>query len=131
MRFISAARRAKYVVAGHPRYTEHVGPTPVVMPGLTARFFGHVCDTEKSQRELGWKDEERELVENYLMQHKDFNHPGGFYLETLVDAEPVRTLTTRCISFFRNEEGEAEQCPNPTVEGSDHCAQHQPVPAET
>lgn len=132
MRFVSAAIRAKYVVAGHPKHVVMNGPTPVVQPGLSARFFGHVCDTEKMQKELGWTDDERELVEEYLMGHRDFNRPGGFYLETIADGEQpkVDARATRCLSFFRNEDGEAEQCPNETVGDTDYCAQHQPVAAE-
>lgn len=131
MRFVSVAKRAKYVVAGHPKHVTMNGPTPIVQPGLTARFFGNVCDTRKSQSEQGWTDDEREIVENYLMGHKDFNHPGGFYLEVAPDAvAPRGAMATRCLAFFRNEAGESEQCPNPTLEDSDHCAQHQPVVAE-
>lgn len=133
MRFISVAKRAKYVVSGHPKYVEMRGPTPIVQPGLSARFFGNVCDTEKMQKELGWTDEERQIVEEYLLNHKDFNRPGGFYLEVEPDAAaPKRDLTvTRCLAFFRNEAGESEQCPNQTLEESDYCAEHQPVAAET
>lgn len=131
MRFISAAKRAKYVVAGHPKYVEMHGPTPVMQPGLAARFFGNVCDTEKMQKELGWTNEERVIVEEYLMAHKDFNRPGGFYLEVAPDAAPPTNLTvTRCLAFFRNEAGESEQCPNQTVGDTDYCQQHQPVVAE-
>lgn len=130
MRFVSAAIRAKYVVAGHPKHIVMNGPTPVMQPGLSARFFGHVCDTEKAQREQGWTDDERKIVEDYLMGHRDFNRPGGFYLENVVDAAPPTDRATRCLAFFRNESGESEQCPSQTLGETDYCEQHQPVAAE-
>jgi hypothetical protein len=132
MRFVSVAKRAKYVVAGHPKHVVMNGATPIVHPGLAARFFGNVCDTEKSQRELGWTNEEREVVEEYLLGHKDFNHPGGYYLEVAPDVVAPRgaPTATRCLAFFRNEAGESEQCPNTPEGDTDYCAQHQPVSAE-
>jgi hypothetical protein len=123
MRFVSAATRAKYVVV--PKYTVMNGPNQTAVPGLTARFFGHVFDSQKSQRELGWTDEEREKVENYLLGHRDFNRHGGFYLENAADLAVPRELgAKRCIAFFRNEAGESEQCPREPVEGKDYCDEH-------
>lgn len=127
MRFLSAAIRAKYVVK--PKYTVMNGPTPVAVSGLQARFFGHIFDSEKSQRELGWTNEERELVEEHLLNHRDFNRHGGFYLETDgVQAAP-RSGVKRCIAFFRNESGESEQCPREPLDGSDYCDEHKAVMA--
>lgn len=128
MRFVSAATRAKYVVV--PAYTTMNGPTPVPVPGLKARFFGHIFDSEKSQRELGWTDEERIKVEQHLLNHSDFNRHGGFYLETESDVVAPRDLgTRRCIAFFRNEDGESEQCPREPVEGYDYCDEHKALMA--
>lgn len=127
MRFISAATRAKYTVAGHPKYMEMRGSTPIPHPGLQARFFGHVFDSEKSQRELGWTEDERKEVEDYLLAHRDFNRPGGFYLENVGEASrPVHIKAGRCIAFFINEHGESEQCPNEPAGDTDYCGQHLP-----
>lgn len=123
MRFVSAATRAKYVVV--PKYTVMNGPTPTPMPGLTARFFGHVFDSDKSQRELGWTAEEKERVEQHLLNHRDFNRHGGFYLENAADlAAPQPLGAKRCIAFFRNEADESEQCPREPIEGKDYCDEH-------
>lgn len=128
MRFLSAANRAKWVVV--PAYTTYNGPTAIPVPGLKARFFGHVFDSEKSQRELGWTDEEREKVEEYLLSHQDFNKHGGFYLETQAESNVITPLgPKRCIAFFRNESGESEQCPREPIEGGDYCDEHAAVMA--
>lgn len=129
MRFISAAIRAKYVVK--PKRNVVIDGVPQPVPGLTARFFGHVFDSDKSQRELGWTDKERTQVEDYLLGHHDYNFPRGFYLENAGDmAAPVTTSAKRCIAFFKNEAGEAEQCGNEPVGDADYCAAHLPQMAE-
>ena len=115
------------------------------IPGLRARFFGHVFDSQKSQAELGWTDEQRKQVEKHLLTHRDFERHGGFYLEEIVEGKgnsesareadtlrreiglPSTGETLRCVAMFRNEEGDPEQCPNEVVEG-DYCAKH--IPAE-
>lgn len=128
MRFVSAATRAKYVVV--PAYTTMNGPTPVPVPGLKARFFGHVFDSEKSQRELGWTDADRKKVEEHLLNHKDFNRHGGFYMESVADVPFHKDVgEKRCIAFFRNEAGESEQCPRTPVEGYDYCDEHKALMA--
>lgn len=135
MRFVAVADRAKYVVAGHPRRRGVDPATGVVVPipGLEARFFGHVFDSEKAQKDLGWTDDERKLVERYLLGHEDLDKHNGFYLEDQAygkvpgkdRAVPAGVSSTRCTEFFQNEDGEYEQCPNESVEGTEFCAQHQ------
>jgi len=127
MRFLSAATRAKYVVV--PAYTTMNGPVKVPVSGLRARFFGHVFDSEKAQRDLGWTDEERKRVEDYLLGHRDFNRHGGFYLENTDVVLQTPGLVKRCIAFFRNEDGESEQCPREPTEGSEYCDEHKAMMA--
>ena len=140
MVFVSFANRAKYVIAGHPRRKVMDPSTGFVIPypGLEARFMGHRFDSVQQQREKGWTDEQRKTVENYLLQHRDFDSPGGIHLE-VVDGESkldvIRaaghadiTLAAtdekrRCVAWIRNERNESELCPNEATVG-DLCAQH-------
>ena len=144
MRFASTARRIKYVVKAKYRTMGDDGQvTP--HPGLAARFLNHAFDSDKSQTELGWTDEQRKMVENHLLAHKDFDRPGGIFLDTAAGeskadilraaghpmAEQMATKEQpRCLFFFRNNEGEAEQCPHIAVAESDYCIQHSPEQAE-
>lgn len=114
------------------------------MPGLRARFFGHVFDSEKSQRDLGWTDEQRKQVEKHLLVHQDFERHGGFYLDETVEGRgnsessrqaaelrreiglPAEAGDVRCIGMFRNEDNEAEQCPKEATVG-DYCDEHLPA----
>jgi hypothetical protein len=129
MRFVSTASRANYVVKPSWKTINALGQ-PEVHRGLRAKFLFHTFDTDKAQRELGWTDDERKIVEEYLLGHRDYDHPRGFYLE-IVDGEqrPVRAPATvgqrRCIATIRNEQNEAEQCPALLKEDEgDYCEEH-------
>lgn len=146
MRFASSARRIKYVVAGHPRRKIVNTDTGVTesYPGLEARFLNHVFDSETSQVAKGWTDEQRKIVENYLLGHPDFDRPGGFYLdvagtgqskaEILREAghpmadDPAVAGQERCLFFYPDPDhvGEVAQCPAQAVGGTEFCSQHQP-----
>ena len=142
MRFIHRARRAKYVVVPVRHQTIDGVVTP--LPGLRARFFGHVFDSERAQQDLGWTDEERKRVEKHLLTHRDFERHGGYYLDEVVEGRgnsesakqaaalraeiglPATAADLRCTAFFRNEDGEAEQCPRQATLG-DYCDEHAPA----
>ncbi len=139
MVFLSAFNRAKYVVTGHPRrkVTDPSTGITTPYPGLEARFLGNRFDSVRSQAEKGWTDEQRKTVENYLLGHRDFDRPGGIFLET-VDGETKEQLIRqaghevtpsqvagkkRCVAWIRNERQESELCPKEATHG-DLCAAH-------
>lgn len=139
MVFLSAAQRAKYVVSGYPRRkVTDLGTGAInTYPGLEARFLNHRFDSVTTQRDKGWTDEQRKLVENYLLAHRDFDAPRGIHLE-IVDGETKEQLMAaaghvstpekidgrnRCAAWIRNEHGESEMCPKPAIHG-ELCAQH-------
>lgn len=140
MRFASTAQRTKYVVKPKYRTMDDNGQVQP-HPGLTARFLNHTFDSERAQADLGWTDEQRKQVENHLLAHKDFDRPGGIFLDTAAGeskadilraaghpmAEQMATKEQpRCLFFFRNDSGEAEQCPHVALAESDYCNQHSP-----
>lgn len=129
MRFISVPRRAKYVVRPTTRTTNVLG-MPETHRGLAARFLNHSFDSEAAQRQLGWTDEERVTVERHLLGHPDLDRHNGFHLDDVVEGKagtrvdlPANAVSTRCIAFFRNEDGEVEQCPREAKQG-DFCNAH-------
>jgi len=129
MRFVARAERAKYV---YKPMVKHVnGGVATMERGLTARFLGHVFDSERAQKALGWTDEDRRAVERFLLEHYDFNRPNGFYLEDAQHvgevAMPAAGAVLRCLEFFVNEAGESEQCPNEVVGDGEYCSAHEPV----
>lgn len=105
--------------------------------GLHAAFIDGFFDSQNAQDTLGWKDEERDLVERYLMAHGDFGH--GLYLDAseplaasmpgpeaapAVEGQPAPSLTTICIAQVEKD-GETEMCGKPTVDvNGEFCAEH-------
>jgi hypothetical protein len=146
MRFVSHARRIKYVVAGHPRRKIANKETGVTdsYPGLEARFLNHVFDSEQSQIAKGWTIEQRKIVESYMLGHPDFDRPGGFYLDVASTGEskadvlrnaghpmadsPAVGNQERCMFFYPDPDhsGEVAQCPAAALAHSEFCGSHQP-----
>lgn len=141
MRFASAARRTKYVVVPKRTFSDDREPEP----GLMARFRNNVFDSEKTQRDLGWTDEQRIRVEKHLLGHPDFDKPGGFFLDTATTggkskADILREAGhpwaeayadgsgERCMFFYADPDkpGEVAQCASGVMPGSDYCESHQP-----
>lgn len=148
MRFQSAHSNASYVVR-----RDMGEPTPGLPPpprGLKAKFLGEdrLFDSERAQRELGWTDEERLLVERHLLTHRDFGRrrsraQGGLYLAPGQDVPPehadlgveagiaheaaaqVRLAEAgfRCAFVWTTSEG-IKQCPDEVAQGSQFCEGH-------
>lgn len=106
--------------------------------GLRVEFRAGFFDSVRAQERNGWTDEERDIVEHFLLNHDDFNRHarfgrGGLYLDDAQDptlpAEVKQQVQTadaqrRCILTIRDEDG-IEQCGNQAAEGSDYCEVHQ------
>lgn len=121
-----------YTIRPHTRYTEN-GMTMTRYP-LRAQFVDGFWDSEATQKSMGWSNEEREQVEQYLLTHDDFGHglfldssePGaGPYVATETEAteeEQEKSLTV-CIASVETD-GESKLCGRPTVGDSEFCAKH-------
>jgi hypothetical protein len=120
---------AKYVIRAS--YREVVNGMMVPHRGLRAEFTNHRFDSGKAQASLGWSDEERNLVEQYLIEHADFGVPRGMSLENhtienLREAPvSIPALKVRCAAFYRDEEtGESVQCDRSPADSEDFCKEH-------
>ena len=104
--------------------------------GLRAEFNEGFFDTEAAQLTLAWTDEERDLVERFLMRHQDFGH--GLYLDpsekgasvatperpAAIEGQPGESRTV-CIAWDENGDGESTMCGRPTVDDAgEFCARH-------
>jgi hypothetical protein len=104
--------------------------TPV--PGLSAQFRGRdrLFDTEAAQKTLGWTDEERKQVEEYLLGHQDFGYrlwlaPGQTTPEGLNVNVGSGPQEVRC-GHFITKDGEIRQCKNKALVGQEFCGTHKP-----
>lgn len=122
-------RNATYTL--RPASRSIVNGIPQNNPALRAVFDNHRFDSGRVQKALGWTDEDRRLVEQYLMDHPDFGSPRGMSIEahtieSLKDS-PVRipALQVRCAAFYRDAEtGESVQCERQPKDGEDFCVEH-------
>lgn len=132
MRFISRWDNAVYVVRPKTTVAHPITGQPMVKDyGLQARFGGkmHIFDSAVAQKEASpkWTDEEREAVEEYLLQHKDFGF--GLYLAPGEAVPEGVTLpaapTQRCTHFVSTADG-PEQCVNDSLPQKEFCGVHDP-----
>ena len=141
MRFMSKQPRLKIVI--RPAVKQHQpgsGQVTLIDRGLRARFRDHFFDSEIAQKQLGWTDEERMLVEEQLLANHRYGKANGFYLEDIAERRAAQldkkkdrsNEQIRCLEFYRDPEtNEAVQCPNAVVPDTEFCADHQPVSEET
>jgi hypothetical protein len=125
MQFRSKWRKPQYVV--RPTYKTIIAPgQEQIHQGLRAMFQddgarGGFLDTEAQQRALGWSDEERERVEQYLLNHSDFG--SAFVLADQVDLQPADVMPEGCV--FVDPDGPiAEMCGKARAEDSAYCEEH-------
>jgi hypothetical protein len=127
-RFTYTIRPAKrYMLEGLPEYDR----------GLHAEFVDGFFDTEVAQEKFDWSDEERDLVERFLMKHADWGHalyadPSEKNIKaresTRIPEKPAEiegqpgVSETVCIAW-ETDEGASEMCGKPTVDG-EFCAKH-------
>lgn len=129
MRFRCEYQNITYTI--RPAYTKVEAGVPVPVKGLRARFVNHLLDTEKAARDNFWTNEERDLVEQTLLRHPDFDRgkirPDA---ETADDfaryaemADKAASATVHCIATFETPEG-AEPCGRSVVGETDYCLEH-------
>lgn len=125
-----------YRVTIRPGYTEVINGVPKTVRGIRAVFADHVFDSEKAQREYRWTDQERELVEQTLLECPDFeagkisplaetDEDFARYAEVVDDKA---NATARCIATFDTPEG-AEVCGRKVEGDTDYCKEHAAVEA--
>ena len=126
MRFRSIWRKPQYVVRATFKTQIAPGQT-TIHPGLHANFHdeggqGGYLDTEAEQRTLGWSEEEREQVEQHLLNHSDFGR--GIYLAESAEMRPEDLEPEGCI-FTAPDGSVAERCGKARAEDSAYCEEHQ------
>ena len=112
----------------------HEGMGKEILPGLIAKFRGpqRLFDSEASQIQNEWTDEEREFVENRLLAHKDFGK--GLYLapgqempegksEHVRDKSILARKAKRCQNIT-TEAGDIVQCPAEAAFANQFCDKH-------
>jgi hypothetical protein len=137
LRFIHTFRgrgRKKYVVRATQQYTD--GGLVQTRYGLSAKFVRGTWDSLAAQKENGWSDQEREVVERHLMNHGDFGN--GLYLDpeearaasgeghgAVIPTPPTMPggLPQVCIATTTGPDG-VTMCGKPIEAGSDYCPDH-------
>ena len=124
MRFYSIVSNINYEVI--PTDYEYIGPNHrKKVPGISARFHSHMFDTKQAQETLKWTDDQRTLVEDYLLGHENFNTA---WLQLVPESEPeMRAKEFEeqkiCISRTVTDEGVVD-CDQQAVEGQYYCKRH-------
>lgn len=135
MRFQSKYTNANYIVRPTTRqFYPDIGITQL-RPGLSAKFEGRqrIFDSVMAQGFAGWSDEEREAVENHLLQHRDWGN--GLYLapgETMPEgkreyAKQEQVTVRRCGQLEVTPDGDIKQCAEQAMLGSEFCPMHDPA----
>ena len=129
MRFYSIVSNISYEVT--PDHWEYHGPDArnrEKVRGITARFSSHMYDTKAQQELNGWDDETREMVENYLKNHENYDTS---WLQSVPETEAESKAkefvnTNICISRTVTDEGVVD-CDQQAVDGEFYCKRHLPV----
>ena len=129
MRFRCKYQSAKYVIRA--AYTKVDNGVPIPVKGLRAQFANHIFDSVKAARDNYWTEEERNLVEQTILRHPDFDR--GFIKpaeESVEDfaryaemADKAANATARCIATFETPNG-AEPCGRSVTGDTDYCLEH-------
>jgi hypothetical protein len=99
-------------------------------PPLRLYFLNGMADTEEHQRRYMWSDEDRELVERFMISHPSFERPQGHFLEDgqhlppwYIPAAPkIPVGADQCIFVIRTPQG-GEVCGKPVALGP-YCREH-------
>ena len=132
MKFRTKWSKAIYIIRPSARQVDQLGIVNI-RPGLRAIFDRdtHEFDSVLAQEEIGWSDEEREAVEKFLLNSKDYGNglilspgqeiPEDWNVKAQKHADP--TVTSRC-QFIDFVDGDVRQCENQSLPSSDKCEVH-------
>lgn len=140
MRFIASSHNYEKVVVPRRKVFLPNGEHGGVSGGLHARFVNHTFDSLVAQQTHGWSDEDRQSVEQALLNMPGFGTAGtGVYLDEQLPAGqeggeheavvPAKAETAvaapalRCIYTVQTPEG-SEQCSREARKNGDLCNQH-------
>ena len=129
--------RNHMIVARSATFNIVPGLPAIPVPGLYAKFVGpnRIFDPDKAAKEEGWSDEDRDLIETWLLGHDMFMvdfflAPGQSIPEEKAhlvkrgkreDAAKFKKCTALGIV-----DGDIVQCQNEATAGRDFCAEHDP-----
>lgn len=133
MKFRSKFRRHGFIIRPTRRVFDPVHNLPTIVPGLNVKFSTErVFDSVEAQQQRGWTDEERNLVEDYLLKCKQYGvsiwvSPGQDIPEEKLAIMRVKPKNSRrpCVAVALVD-GEVVQCANEATPGRDHCKDHDP-----
>lgn len=137
MIFQSKYNNASYVIKPTRRVFDGSAGISFLVPGLEARFTGgqRLFNSEMAQEDLGWSDEDRELVEKKLLGHRDFGHTlflaygesvPESHKESVSKRAPVMP-DRRCAFIVVDKKANTyTQCETPATAGRDYCQEHDP-----
>jgi len=127
--FVHFIANMKYVL--RPAARQVIDGIPHNRRALRADFKHHRWDSLQAQKNNHWTDEERVMLEQYLLDHNDFGRPRGLSLEghtldAMREAQvAIPQMKLRCAAFFPNPStGESEQCTEEPLEDEDYCSKH-------
>jgi hypothetical protein len=134
MKFQSKYTNAVYIVRPTTRIFYPEMGYSQLKPGLAAKFQGpqRIFDSVKTQEMLGWSDEERNLIEDHLLKHRDWGvglylAPGEVLPEGKEAAVRVKTpVQVRRCSQLTVIDGDIRQCPEQASVGREFCKDHDP-----
>lgn len=132
MKFYSIVSGISYeIIAADYEYNGPNLRNRKLVPGITAKFHNHMYDTKEAQQVNHWDDKTRDLVEDYLLQHENFNTQ---WLQVVPESESERRAnefkdTGTCISRTVTDEGIID-CDELAVDGQFYCKRHLPVSEE-
>ena len=118
-----------------PRRVYHpIAGTIEPIPGLAAQFKGaqRLFDSVAEQKEWGWTDEQRELVERKLLQGPGYRSdyypaPLSPVPARLKEFDPMKEkVRDKLCTAFGYHDGKLVQCQMPATAGRDWCAEHDP-----
>jgi hypothetical protein len=123
VKFHSKYVHARYVVV--PDDLEMIGRRTRKLPGVAAVFEDHFWDSEVAQKEHGWDDETREMVEQHLLDHWDHGRTLTDLSAEQIQAayDSTKPAPTNCL-FVRVVDGSSWLCANPAVSDDGYCEQH-------
>ena len=129
MRFYSIVSGISYEVT--PDDYEYNGPNlrnRRVVRGISAKFHNHMYDSVEAQKANRWPDDVREMVEDYLLNHENFNTQ---WLQTVPETDGEAKAkefseTKICVSRTVTDEGVVD-CDKEALEGEFYCKAHMPA----
>lgn len=145
MKLLSGSRNRSVTYVIRPAVPQRdplTGRQTGVSPALRAEFKEHKWDSNKAQQVHRWSDDERVMVEKYLLGHPDFGRGDGrgIFLDQTATLDPAvveeheqelkraearGAVPERRCMFMQDAGEDMVQCDATALEGKDHCERHE------